>query len=266
MKEFIDQMNLTIRLENTPRRIVSLVPSQTQLLHELNLHEEVVGITKFCIHPEQWFHSKNRVGGTKTVDIDAVRLLKPDLIIGNKEENEESDIKALREIAPVWMSDVFTLNDALKMIESIGEITERTIMSNELSEKIRERFNLLEGHVKKCSNSKSVLYFIWNDPNMSAGQHTFINDMLNKCGLENLVKEDRYPIAPINTAPDYIFLSSEPYPFSEKHVSEYQALYPNSKIVLVDGEQFSWYGSKLKDAPDYFMDLLDKLSIQHESN
>ena len=104
MELFIDQLQSEIRLDRVPRRIVSLVPSQTELLYDLGLEDEVVGITKFCIHPNKWFSSKDRIGGTKSINIDQVKSLAPDLIIGNKEENTIEDIERLREIAPVWMS------------------------------------------------------------------------------------------------------------------------------------------------------------------
>ena len=95
MIEREDQMLRTIQVPSHPHRIISLVPSQTELLYDLGLGDRVVGITKFCVHPEAWFRTKPRVGGTKKVDIDKVRALKPDLIIGNKEENERKDIEAL---------------------------------------------------------------------------------------------------------------------------------------------------------------------------
>jgi len=245
-------MKREVNLPAFPLRIISLVPSQTQLLHYLGLEDEVVGITKFCIHPKEWFHSKERVGGTKSIDIEKVRTLKPDLIIGNKEENERSDIESLEKIALVWMSDIFNLNDALKMIESIGKITNKTDKSLELINAIQQQFKTLI----PLQKNKTVLYFIWNEPMMLAGSNTFIDAMLKQCGLINLAGDERYPEATGNEKPDVVFLSSEPFPFAEKHKSEFQQRYPKSKIVLVDGEFFSWYGSKLKDAPDYFKELL----------
>ncbi len=258
MKELIDQMNQTIRLESTPRRIVSLVPSQTELLYDLGLENEVVGITKFCIHPDNWFRSKNRVGGTKSVDIEKVKSLKPDLIIGNKEENEQGDIEELKKIAPVWMSDIFNLEDAIEMISKIGEITNRRAISLQLSAEIKAGFSDLKNQ-RMVSYSKSVFYFIWNEPRLVAGKNTFIDDMLTKCGLINLMDDDRYPEVQDNMSPDLIFLSSEPYPFRNKHIEEFKVIYPDAKIVIVDGEMFSWYGSRLTKAPGYFTQLLDKI-------
>ena len=248
-------MKREVILPAFPLRIISLVPSQTELLHYLGLENEVVGITKFCIHPYKWFRSKERVGGTKSLDIEKIRGLKPDLIIGNKEENEQSDIESLMEIAPVWMSDIFNLEDALFMIKSVGDIANRSIESIELVKLIQSRFESLNS----IKEDKTVLYFIWQEPMMLAGKNTFIDAMLQKCGLTNLAGNERYPEASGKEKPDVVFLSSEPFPFAEKHITDFEEIYPNAKIVLVDGEFFSWYGSRLKDAPAYFNQLLAQL-------
>ena len=258
MKEFIDQMNNTIRLSGVPRRIVSLVPSQTELLFHLGLGDRVVGITKFCIHPNEWFKNKSRVGGTKDVDFEKVKSLNPDLIIGNKEENEKQNIEELKSIAPVWMSDIFTLEDALEMILKLGELVGSEEKSIEISSKIRTNFEYLKLSQSKLNKQHKVLYLIWRKPFLAAGKNTFIDDMLSRCGFENSVTDNRYPeinFKSINS-PDFIFLSSEPYPFKENHMSELQVIYPNAKILLVDGEMFSWYGSRLIEAPNYFENLL----------
>ncbi len=260
MNEFTDQMKQTIRLESTPRRIVSLVPSQTELLHYLGLEDELVGITKFCIHPNVWFKTKTRIGGTKSVSFDKVKSLNPDLIIGNKEENAKEDIDALRSIAPVWMSDIYNLSDSIKMLRDLGEILDKVTKVDELISRIEAEFrSLREFALSHSSKGKSVLYFIWNDPGFLAGRNTFIDSMLTECGLINAAKGDRYPDLDVSIQPDLVFLSSEPFPFEEKHFSTYQEKYPNAKIVLVDGEMFSWYGSRLKDAPKYFRELLQSL-------
>ncbi|MBL1279184.1 MAG: ABC transporter substrate-binding protein [Fluviicola sp.] len=255
MSDYVDQMNQTFRLVAKPRRIVSLVPSQTELLYELGLEKEVVGITKFCIHPKEWFHSKNRVGGTKTIDIEKVKALKPDLIIGNKEENEQADIEALKEIAPVWMSDIFNLEDALQMIDKIGELTGTSSESSKLQDLISKEFSKLKARTDSITK-KTVLYFIWNEPSLVAGKNTFIDDMLSKCGFENLCAAERYPKLDNSLQPDLVLLSSEPYPFKEEHLAKFKEKYPRAEIKIVDGEMFSWYGSRLKNAPDYFRELL----------
>jgi len=255
-----DQMNREVRLVDFPKRIVSLVPSQTELLYDLGLGDRVVGITKFCVHPESWFRTKTRVGGTKKVNFEAIAALNPDLIIGNKEENTESDIKALCESYPVWMSDIITFSDALEMMKLIGEITQTENQANQLIQNIE--FNFIQ--LKPILTSKKVLYFIWGNPFMVVGKSTFIDELLYKIGFENCVQSERYPDFTkeqlIALKPDFIFLSSEPYPFKEEHIQRYEKLFPNAQVILVDGEYFSWYGSRLKAAPSYFQELINQLN------
>ena len=261
--QFTDQMNRVVRLEKVPERIVSLVPSQTELLYDLGLGDRVVGITKFCVHPNDWFRNKTRVGGTKSVDFDKIKSLHPDLIIGNKEENEKSDIDRLTAEFPVWMSDIFTLSDAMDMIQHIGAITGTEKEAKSIVTDVQNGFSELEKWVNESfKEDLSVAYFIWKDPDFCAGPNTFIDAMLHRCGLKNYIQETRYPEFSVATdqAPDVIFLSSEPYPFKEKHVLEFQEKFPNAKIQLVDGEMFSWYGSRLKHAPKYFQNLLEQLT------
>lgn len=252
---FTDQLNNTIELKSYPKRIVSLVPSQSELLWDLGLREELVGITKFCIHPKELYKSIPKIGGTKTIDIQKIRALKPDLIIGNKEENEQAQILELQKEFPVWMSDIYNLKDALAMIQSVGALVNRVEEATEIKTTIHTSFLNLK------TINKSVLYLIWKDPYMAAGKGTFIGDMLHKMGLQNVItdKNSRYPnlisedIQSLNT--ELIFLSSEPYPFKEKHIQEFKQLLPNSKIIIVDGEMFSWYGSRLLKSVNYFTEL-----------
>lgn len=255
-----DQIGDEIEVPNLPKRIVSLVPSQTELLYDLGLNDRVVGITKFCVHPEKWFKSKDRVGGTKDVNIEKVKSLNPDLIIGNKEENTLKDIKALRKIAPVWISDVNDLEQSIDMIQNIGKMCNVSPRANEISSQITENFNSFNSEIKE----KSVLYFIWKNPYMVAAKDTFIDSILTKhLGLKNLMSnQSRYPnieLKDISEEPDFVFLSSEPYPFKDKHKEEINSIFPNAKVVLVDGEYFSWYGSRLIGAPAYFDKLCNEL-------
>jgi len=261
---FIDQLNCAIDLPQVPKRIISLVPSQTELLYDLGLDKEVVGITKFCVHPGEWFRNKTRIGGTKKLNIDLIRSLQPDLIIGNKEENEQSQIELLQKEFPVWMSDIKNLDDALNMITKIGEVVGKTEESIKIKNEISTAFQTFNSQFSTF-NSQSVAYFIWRNPLMSVGGDTFINDMLRYCNLQNVFSDlQRYPeITPEqfrSAKPDLIFLSSEPYPFKEKYIAEFQSIYPQSRIILVDGEMFSWYGSHLLKATEYFIQLLKQIN------
>lgn len=254
MTNYTDQMNRNVQISSTPKRIISLVPSQTELLHYFGLENEVVGITKFCIHPDKWFQSKTRIGGTKNVDIEKVKALKPDLIIGNKEENTIEDITELEKIAPVWMSDVNTLEEALDMNLEIGKSLNK--------ESIAQNLNLsILKEKEKCTakNKDSVIYLIWNNPFMAAGKNTFINSMISSIGLKNSITDERYPevtIAEINRLkPKHLLLSTEPFPFDLNHLTNIQQQLSDTEVRIVDGEMFSWYGSRLLKSFAYFNEI-----------
>lgn len=246
---------------NSPLRIVSVVPSQTELLYTLGLDDEVVGITKFCVHPNLWYKNKTRVGGTKTLNIEQIKNLHPTLILANKEENVKEQIEALRDICPVYVSDICTFDDALLMMDVVGQMTNKHEMARELIEQLRFQSTLYQQKI----DTRSVLYLIWQKPYMAAGTNTFIHSMLKLGGWKNCVALSRYPELTeeqITTLkPELVFLSSEPFPFKQKHINQLQTLLPEAKIILVDGELFSWYGSRLLGAFNYFKTLHEKLDV-----
>jgi ABC-type Fe3+-hydroxamate transport system substrate-binding protein len=252
-----DQLGNSISFKQPPKRIVSLVPSQTELLSDLGLEEEVVGITKFCVHPAKWFRTKTRVGGTKTVKPVIISHLSPDLILANREENIKEQVAALSGHYPVWVSDISNLDDALEMITAIGLITLRQQQAESIARRITAGFSSLQPLRRQVKTA----YLIWQDPFMTAGGDTFINDMLKRCGLLNIFEaEKRYPpikLEQITAAGcELLILSSEPFPFSEKHRTALQKQLPGTKVILANGEMFSWYGSRLLQAPAYFEALL----------
>jgi ABC-type Fe3+-hydroxamate transport system substrate-binding protein len=261
MRTVTDMLGRELSVPEKPQRIISLVPSQTELLADLGLEEEVVGITKFCVHPERWFRSKARIGGTKTVRIEKVAALKPDLILANKEENVREQIETLQDIAPVWVSDIQTLDDALRMMRQVGSLCGKHAEANSLAQNIEQRFVSLRLH---SSAAHPVAYGIWRDPWMWAGGDTFISDLLHHLGWTNALHDaPRYPVMSLEdlvaSKPATVLLSSEPYPFKEKHIAEVKAVLPNANVLLVDGEMFSWYGSRLLHAPAYFATLLEQM-------
>ena len=248
-----------------PRRIVSLVPSQTELLHDLGLGSEVVGITLFCIHPDEWFRHKTRVGGTKTINVEKIAALEPDLIIGNKEENERAHIESLEGQFPVWMSDVGNLNEAFDMIGQVGALTGKADTATAMVRDIRTAFETMRAG-SSAEKKPPVAYLIWRKPYMVAGSDTFIHEMLVEAGFSNAFgHKTRYPEISLrelgNARPDLIFLSTEPYPFAEKHLPAFREVCPETRIAFVDGELFSWYGSRLLQAPDYFLALRKSLNL-----
>ncbi len=255
-----DQIGEKIELNSSPKRIVSLVPSQTELLYDLALNEEVIGITKFCIHPAAWQIQKAKIGGTKNINVSKIRDLHPDLIIANKEENYKEDIHALREYCPVYTSDIQTLDHSYRMITDIGILTDRKSKAEEIIQTIQTRFE----HFKPGFKSLRVAYLIWQNPVMVAGGETFIHHLLESAGMINVFGHlSRYPEVSFKDlqeqAPEIILLSSEPYPFNEKHISDFQLCVPKCKLALVNGEMFSWYGSRLQFVPGYLTHLAEIL-------
>lgn len=256
MFTYTDQIGHTITLPEVPKRIVSVVPSQTELLFDLGLREEVVGITKFCIHPNEWFRNKTRVGGTKTLNLEKIRALNPDLILANKEENTEDDIKTLQKEFPVWTSDILNLCDAYNMITELGIIVQRESKATEIVLQLQSDF----ASMPTLFSGKRLAYFIWKNPYMVAASATFIHHVLSHLGATNTAKHlNRYPIWEEQDIKDsdaeILLLSSEPYPFKAKDIAELQHILPKSKVLLVDGELFSWYGSRLLKLKDYLFKL-----------
>lgn len=252
-----DMMGRDVAFNYPPKRIVSVVPSQTELLADLGLNDEVVGITKFCIHPESWFRSKERIGGTKKLDIEKIKALQPDLIIANKEENEQEQIEELAKHFPVWISDIHNLPQALQMIQVVGQLTGTDAKANELVDEIVNGFTKLH----TATTAKRVAYFIWYNPWMSVGHDTFISNVIHTIGWKNvLADKSRYPEITLEELkaynPELVLLSSEPFPFKEKHIAEVKAALPDAEVKLVDGEMFSWYGSRLKEAVGYLQQLI----------
>lgn len=244
-------------------RIISVVPSQTELLYYLGA--DPIAQTIFCIHPENRFKKSVKIGGTKKLNLTKIRSLIPDLIIANKEENERSQIEALQSEFNVWVSDVHDFEDALTMIIEVGQLTNTSDKAIILSNQIRKEFHEISSHplVKKTR----VVYLIWKNPYMAAAHDTFISSMLDQAGFENALPADwvRYPEIDLNQIreldPDYIFLSSEPFPFKQLHAHEISAQIPGCKVLKVDGEMFSWYGNRMLLAADYFRKLKEEIGM-----
>lgn len=239
-----DQMGREIDLPHTPQRIISLVPSITEYLVDLGLGNRLVGRTKFCIHPEEKVKDIDRIGGTKKFNFEKIEALQPDLIIGNKEENYEQGIEQLSSTYPVWMSDILNLEQNFEMMAALGDITGKREEAASWIRRVRQNF---ARYHRKYSGR--VIYMIWQKPYMVAGRGTFINSVLEYLGYENVVLQKRYPeideyiLSKLQA--DKVFLSSEPFPFKESHKEEFKTLFPGSLTQLVDGEAFSWYGSRL---------------------
>jgi len=273
MTVFTDQTGRDFEFALTPRRIVSLVPSQTELLCDLGLEEFIVGITKFCVHPFHLKSLKTIVGGTKKANIEKIRNLNPDIIICNKEENTLEMVAELLQVAPVWVTDVRSIDDNTRMIEDFGRLfnkrTEAAKWNGKIAFALRDFEALMAGRPQR-----KAAYFIWKNPYMVAGGDTFIDQMLklNKfvnIYAGNLRTPGRYPEVIIQKMriqgdPEVVLLSSEPYPFKDEDAFEIGRFTHHAKVVFVDGEMFSWFGSRVAKAFDYFSKLQERLGLEIE--
>lgn len=261
--KLIDQVGRVINLEQTPKRIVSLVPSQTELLCDLGLEEQIVGITKFCIHPEHLTKTKTIVGGTKTIHIQRIKDLAPDIILCNKEENTQEIVRECEAICHVHVTDVGTMEDNYECIKQYGSLFNKEKEAHAIIESTKDAIQSLGKQSMHSEKTPKVAYFIWKNPYMVAGGDTYINHMLNLVGFENAFQNmNRYPEIRMDDLPadlDYVFLSSEPFPFKEKHKDTFLEVLDYKNIVIVDGESFSWYGTRLLKTIEYLSNLRKKL-------
>ena len=254
-----DQLDRELKLTQIPKRIVSLVPSQTELLFDLGLDEKIVGVSKFCVHPNHFKKTKTIVGGTKDIKIEKIKALKPDIVLCNKEENTADIVESCSEICPAHVSDIRTIEDCLELIVQYGQIFSIEKKAKELIEKIRFMQNDFRRFIMK-EKAKNVAYFIWRKPWMVAASETYVDFMLRLNKFENVFQDlNRYPEITLESLkkrnPELVLLSSEPFPFKEAHIKEIYDVLPNSKVILIDGEAFSWYGSRILKAFDYFRKL-----------
>ncbi|MCF6347173.1 MAG: helical backbone metal receptor [Flavobacteriaceae bacterium] len=261
--KFKDQLNRNLYLDNNPQRIVSLVPSQTELLVDLGLEENIVGITKYCVHPTHLKGSKTIVGGTKKVNYKKIAALNPDIIICNKEENTEEIVSELEKHFSVYVSDIITFNDTFNMIADFGDIFNSKPIALQLINSIQSKLDDFNSFIEQYS-PKKVAYFIWPKPWMVAGGKNYINETLKLNKFENIFENapDRYLEVYIeylvslnfDLKPELIILPSEPFHFKKEHVEKLKK-FIDCQFIFVDGEMFSWYGSRLLKALDYFKNL-----------
>jgi len=266
MPEYRDQIGRKFELKAPPRRIVSLVPSLTELLCDLGLEGNLVGVTKFCVHPKNLRKAKTDVGGTKKLHLDRIEDLNPDLIIANKEENNRHEVEELASKYPVYVSDIESFDDVHSFILDIGALSGNVSQAQKLNAKIIKAVNTVKNGAVDQPPLRAV-YLIWKDPFMAAGTDTFISKMLNLCGVKNALtdwgeKGLRYPEITIEEIksmdPEILLLSSEPYPFKDKHLKEIGAE-TRLPVKLVDGEAFSWYGSRILHSLPYLLKFVQDL-------
>lgn len=272
MKQIQDQTGNFVSIPFSPQRIISLVPSLTELLSDFGLQDEVIGITKFCVHPEQWFRSKTRIGGTKQLNLPLIESLKPDLVIASKEENVKEQVEAVQQFCPIYCSDISNLQESYEVMKHLGFLTERSDQATQLIINIQGSFKGLPAGSKPIR----AAYLIWQEPYMTVGGDTFIDHMMQLAGFENVfATEQRYPVVTVGELMkrnvEAVLFSSEPFPFKQKHLDAFRQewLQKNSRqqlpiLKIVDGELFSWYGSRTLYAADYFRKLRESLFLNDE--
>jgi ABC-type Fe3+-hydroxamate transport system substrate-binding protein len=266
MKLIIDQTGNQITTEHGFKRIISLVPSITELLFYLEKEKEIVGITDFCIHPKTKISPVQKVGGTKTLDLKKIKQLNPDLIIASKEENTKKQIEELQEDFPVYISAVKSLEGAYSLINDIGELVDQPEAVLSLISEIKNSFSGLS-----FEKTISVVYLIWENPYMVVGGNTFINEMLKVAGFENVFSQmENYPKVTAKQlqecGAEFFFLSSEPYHFGTEHINHFRALCSCTKVLLVNGEMFGWYGNHMVKAVPYMKNLKTIVTALQKSN
>jgi len=260
-----DQLGKEHQFEQMPKRIVCLVPALTETLFDLGLEDELVGITTSCSHPYHLRVTKTTVGGPKQVDVDQIKLLQPDVIIGNKEENSAEDIARLQAICPVWMADVQTLDQNFQLLERLGQLFNKRTEASKWIDKIRFAQKDFMAFVSDKTAYKTA-YFMGREPFIVAGGATFIQELLTINQFENVYagREEQYPEVEVRKIriqgdPELVFLPSIPYPFEEEHAFEIGRFTHHGKTVFVDGEMFSWYGTHVHKAFDYFKQIHNRL-------
>ena len=233
-------------------RIVSLVPSITELLFDLGLGPFVAGRTTFCIHPRPAVESVPRVGGTKTVRIDRLRRLEPTHVIVNVDENRRSDVQAIESFTPhVIVTHPLDPADNPGLFRLIGSIFGREAAAARLAGAFAEALAAVAEAAGRRP-ARRVLYLIWKEPWMTVSRDTYISRTLALVNWETAAHDPgvRYPevtlAEPLFAGIDLVLLSSEPYPFKPEHAALVRAAPGGARvpIALIDAEMISWYGSR----------------------
>jgi len=232
-------------------RIVSLVPSITELLCDLDLSDQLVGRTGFCIHPWDTVREIPKVGGTKDLKFDRIRELAPTHVVVNVDENKKEDAEALVEFVPnLVVTHPLAPRDNLDLYRQMGREFDREAEAEALCEKFEQALSKVEARPEQ-----NVLYLIWRDPWMTISPETYISQTLGLFNWRTVpaATDERYPEVDLADFSDVdrVLLSSEPFHFKAQHVAEVEELVPGAKVSLIDGEMTSWYGSRAIAGLDY---------------
>ena len=257
MRKIEDALDRPLSVREHPTRIVSLVPSVTELLFDLGAGDRVVAVSRYCSEPAHALASLLRVGGQKDPDVAGLLALAPDLVLAVKEENLARDIASIeRAGVPVYVADVRSLEDAVALV---GEICDVVDGEARAADAIRTRVQAGIAEARRLAAGLSVRLFcpVWRDPLIGISSDTFMGDLLAACGAELVLAgrpQDhhghRYPkvtLAELRAArPDAILLPTEPYPFTERDVAELSSIAP---AAIIDGKLLQWYGARTAGIP-----------------
>jgi ABC-type Fe3+-hydroxamate transport system substrate-binding protein len=252
------------RYSGSPR-IVSLVPSLTELLVALDLAEALVGRTGFCIHPRQVVRRIPKLGGTKGFRIDKLRELKPTHVLVNIDENRREEVEALADFVPhLIVTHPLTVGDNLDLYRLLGGVFGREQRAEVLCDAFEREWAALNVLAAGLARQQ-VVYLIWREPWLSVARDTYISRMLAAAGWDTLPLESpvRYPeidLPALAGDAEIVFLSSEPYPFREQHVRQLTKQLPGTRSSLIDGEMVSWYGSRAIHGLKYLRELRTRLA------
>ncbi len=237
-------------------KIVSLVPSLTELLYYLGLGEFVVGVTRYCIHPPEALFKSTVLAGTKNFSVKELLATGAHWVLTNREENPKDRVEKIIDHLPVVLTEINKPDDLIPLLHWLSK---QYPQCKPIAQTLEQSIIGLPNELGGLGNGR-VLYLIWNKPIMAVGGDTFISTMLNMAGYKNATGHlKRYPaIEPqqlISFKPDFLFLSSEPYPFKDEHIAYFKSLLPETQVLLVDGEPFSWYGNRVLNLPAYLKTL-----------
>ncbi len=267
MATFTDALQRPIHMTEPPKRVVSLVPSITEALFTFGADDSIVGVTQFCVEPADRVAGKEKVGGTKTLDVARVKQLEPDLIIANAEENRQEDVRQL--IAAglnVFVTFPRTVTHAIDMMRQLAMMTGTMDVAGAILQDAEEALT----EVRTASERRKPLRAfcpIWRNPWMTVGPNTYMHDLLASCGAANIFnhRHERYPRVELHEVarrdPEVIFLPDEPYHFVEKHIEEFRkyenvSAVQNGRIFLLEGKHLGWYGPRIAGSLRYVRDLL----------
>ena len=268
MSELVDAVGAVHPRVTAPPRIVCLVPSITELLCDLGLADCLVGRTGFCIHPRDVVRRIPKLGGTKDVDLAACRALAPTHAIVNIDENTRDTADALRQFVPhVVVTPPVAPEDNPPLYRLVGGIFGHDAEAARLCAAFDDALASATG---MSASPQRVLYLIWREPWMTVARDTYISRMLALFGWQTWPSDStqRYPTLALDECRgrvDRVLLSSEPYPFRDKHLLEVQRLLPRVPVETIDGEMVSWYGSRAIAGLRYLADYVQTRTDQPEA-